>query len=245
MYALESALDELAVACGLDPVELRIRNEPEIDPETGQRFSSRNLVACLREGAERFGWSGRDPRPGAAGRAAGLSAAASPPRPIRPAGAVRRPAIARHRGGYTVEIAAADIGTGARTALDSDRRRRARGPARSGEVADRRYRAARGDDRRRFDGNRVVGFGGGQGVPGVASALIAARRRGAGRGLADTAEEIDGRSRRWPGTPSARSSSRRRVNIDTGEVRVRRALGVFAAGRIINPRRRARSSSVG
>ncbi|MBF6618929.1 MAG: xanthine dehydrogenase family protein molybdopterin-binding subunit, partial [Patulibacter sp.] len=62
-FALETAMDELAVACGLDPIELRVRNEPEVDPETGVRFSSRGLVACLREGAERFGWADRDPRP--------------------------------------------------------------------------------------------------------------------------------------------------------------------------------------
>ena len=55
IYALESALDELAIACELDPIELRIRNEPEVDPESGNRFSTRNLVACFREGAERFG----------------------------------------------------------------------------------------------------------------------------------------------------------------------------------------------
>src|SRR5437763_1569435 len=64
MYALESAMDELATACGLDTIELRIRNEPVVDPETGHPFSSRNLVACLREGAERFGWQSRDPAPG-------------------------------------------------------------------------------------------------------------------------------------------------------------------------------------
>ena len=46
--------------CGLDPIELRIRNEPDVDPEKGIPFSSRNLVACLREGAERFGWAERD-----------------------------------------------------------------------------------------------------------------------------------------------------------------------------------------
>ena len=65
MFALESAIDELAIACELDPIELRIRNEPELDPEKGIPFSSRNLVACLREGAERFGWArarGRAPR---------------------------------------------------------------------------------------------------------------------------------------------------------------------------------------
>src|SRR6266567_4273584 len=63
MFALESAMDELAVACGLDPIELRVRNEPAVDPETGRPFSSRGLVACLREGAERFGWAKRDLQP--------------------------------------------------------------------------------------------------------------------------------------------------------------------------------------
>lgn len=48
MYALESALDELALACGVDPIELRIRNEPDLDPESGNRFSSCNLIACAR-----------------------------------------------------------------------------------------------------------------------------------------------------------------------------------------------------
>jgi hypothetical protein len=50
MYALESAVDELAYAADLDPVELRIRNEPQAEPDSGLPFSSRNLVACLREG---------------------------------------------------------------------------------------------------------------------------------------------------------------------------------------------------
>src|SRR5258708_19637855 len=63
MFALESAMDEMAIACGLDPIELRMRNEPEIDPDSGHPFSSRGLVACLREGAQRFGWQQRDPRP--------------------------------------------------------------------------------------------------------------------------------------------------------------------------------------
>jgi xanthine dehydrogenase YagR molybdenum-binding subunit len=56
MFALESAIDELACALQIDPIELRVRNEPSVDPETGRPFSSRNLVACLREGAGRFGW---------------------------------------------------------------------------------------------------------------------------------------------------------------------------------------------
>jgi xanthine dehydrogenase YagR molybdenum-binding subunit len=63
MFALESAMDEMAFACGLDPIEFRIRNEPDADPESGLPFSSRHLVACLREGARRFGWEARDPAP--------------------------------------------------------------------------------------------------------------------------------------------------------------------------------------
>ena len=63
MYALEAAMDEMAIKCGLDPIEFRIRNEPELDAETGLPYSSRNLVACLREGAKRFGWEDRDPTP--------------------------------------------------------------------------------------------------------------------------------------------------------------------------------------
>lgn len=64
MLSLECAMDELAEKLGLDPIELRVRNEPERDPETGRPFSSRQLVQCMREGAQRFGWDRRDPKPG-------------------------------------------------------------------------------------------------------------------------------------------------------------------------------------
>ena len=58
-FALESAVDELAVQMGIDPIDLRIRNEPENEPTTGTPFSSRHIVAAYRSGAERFGWSRR------------------------------------------------------------------------------------------------------------------------------------------------------------------------------------------
>ncbi len=90
-FAIESALDELAERCGVDPIELRLRNEPEAGPVSGLPFSSRNLAACFREGARRFGWAERDPRPGIRreGRwllgtgtaAASFGAGAGPPRP--------------------------------------------------------------------------------------------------------------------------------------------------------------------
>lgn len=59
----EAALDELAEQLGLDPLELRLRNEPERDPGSGRPFASRDLERCLREGAERFGWADRPRRP--------------------------------------------------------------------------------------------------------------------------------------------------------------------------------------
>lgn len=62
-FALECALDELAHEMKLDPIELRRRIEPETDPVSGNAFSSRHIVEAYRRGAERFGWSARDPSP--------------------------------------------------------------------------------------------------------------------------------------------------------------------------------------
>jgi xanthine dehydrogenase YagR molybdenum-binding subunit len=63
-FALESAVDELAHAMGLDPIELRARIEPDKDPTTGRPFSSRHIAEAYRRGAERFGWERRSPTPG-------------------------------------------------------------------------------------------------------------------------------------------------------------------------------------
>jgi xanthine dehydrogenase YagR molybdenum-binding subunit len=62
-FALECAIDELAEQLGIDPIELRIRNEPDKDPISGLPFSSRNIVAAYRAGAEQFGWNRRNPTP--------------------------------------------------------------------------------------------------------------------------------------------------------------------------------------
>ncbi|NBH01845.1 xanthine dehydrogenase family protein molybdopterin-binding subunit [Amycolatopsis sp. SID8362] len=64
MFAFESAVDELAYATGQDPVALRLANDTMTDPVSGRPFSTRFLADCLRRGAERFGWAGRDPEPG-------------------------------------------------------------------------------------------------------------------------------------------------------------------------------------
>ncbi|MGK5553157.1 xanthine dehydrogenase family protein molybdopterin-binding subunit [Actinomadura kijaniata] len=62
-FALESAMDELAATLGMDPVELRLRNHADVHPNTGMPWTSRALAECYRVGAERFGWSARDPEP--------------------------------------------------------------------------------------------------------------------------------------------------------------------------------------
>jgi xanthine dehydrogenase YagR molybdenum-binding subunit len=92
-YALESAMDELARALDLDPIELRIRNEPEIDPDSGHRFSTRNLVGCLREGAERFGWRQPSRREGRTLIGTGVAASTYPARrqPSQTSARVRAP----------------------------------------------------------------------------------------------------------------------------------------------------------
>ena len=64
MFALESAMDELAIAANLDPVELRLRNHTDEDQNSGKMLTSKELKACYLQGAERFGWSGRNPVPG-------------------------------------------------------------------------------------------------------------------------------------------------------------------------------------
>lgn len=62
-FAFESAVDELAHTLGLDPLAFRLAHDATRDPVTGRAFSSRHLTECLRQGAERFGWARRDPRP--------------------------------------------------------------------------------------------------------------------------------------------------------------------------------------
>ena len=117
-FALESAIDELAHQAGIDPIELRIRNEPDKDPTSDLPFSSRNLVQAWRAGAERFGWSRRDPRPGMRREGewlVGMGAAAGTyPYYRMPGGAAR---ITLHDGGQArVETAAHEMGMGTATA---------------------------------------------------------------------------------------------------------------------------------
>jgi xanthine dehydrogenase YagR molybdenum-binding subunit len=63
VFGLECALDELACELGMDPIELRLRNDAEVHPQTGRPWSSKALRACYEQGAERFGWTRRTPEP--------------------------------------------------------------------------------------------------------------------------------------------------------------------------------------
>ena len=63
MFALESAMDELAYALDIDPLTLRLRNHADVDPQSGKPWSSKSLKQCYQQGAERFGWEQRHPKP--------------------------------------------------------------------------------------------------------------------------------------------------------------------------------------
>jgi xanthine dehydrogenase YagR molybdenum-binding subunit len=63
-FALESAMDELAYALKIDPIELRLRNYADVNPESNLPWSSKSLKECYQIGAEKFGWSKRNPEPG-------------------------------------------------------------------------------------------------------------------------------------------------------------------------------------
>ncbi|MFE7927881.1 xanthine dehydrogenase family protein molybdopterin-binding subunit [Streptomyces sp. NPDC057456] len=247
MYALESAMDELAEALGMDPVEVRVRNEPDAEPDSGKPFSSRHLVECLREGARRFGWSDRDPRPRT--RSAGPLllgtgvAAATYPVQVYPSKAAVR---ALPDGSFLVEVNAADIGTGARTVL-------AQVAADALGVPLERVRIRVGNS----DLPAAPLAGGSSGTASwgwavheacVRLAAQLAERQGPlpEQGLevrADTEGAADAES---PFARHAFGAHFAEVSVDTvtGEVRVRRLLGVYAAGRILNPRT-ARSQFVG
>lgn len=116
MFALESAMDELAGRLGIDPIELRRINEARTDPVSGRRFSSRRLADCFAAGSRRFGWKRRDPRPGSMREGDwlvgyGCATAAYPANIAATAARVTLFPDGRAR----VQLAAHDIGTGAYT----------------------------------------------------------------------------------------------------------------------------------
>lgn len=236
-FAVESALDELAEKCGIDPIALRVRNEPDVGPVSGLPFSSRNILACYREGARRFGWADRDPRPGIRreGRwllGTGMAASAFPTLSAPSTAAV----TAEADGTFTVRITAADIGTGARTALTQI-------AADALEVEQGRVRVRIADS----DFGPAMIAGGSMGTRSWGWAITVAsgelrEQLALGGGIppegitarSNTAEAVRALTKKERNAFGAQFAEVA-VDVASGEVRVRRMLGVFAAGRIINP----------
>ncbi|MCX4976716.1 xanthine dehydrogenase family protein molybdopterin-binding subunit [Streptomyces sp. NBC_00620] len=236
-FAVESALDELAEKSGIDPIALRVRNEPVVGPVSGMPFSSRNVLACYREGARRFGWADRDPRPGIRreGRwllGTGMAASAFPTLSAPSTAAVTADAD----GTFTVRITAADIGTGARTALTQI-------AADALEVEPERVRVRIADS----DFGPAMIAGGSMGTRSWAWAInVAASELRAQLALggsippegitarSDTSEAVRALTKKERNAFGAQFAEVA-VDVTSGEVRVRRLLGIFAAGRIVNP----------
>jgi xanthine dehydrogenase YagR molybdenum-binding subunit len=271
LMALEIAMDEIAEKLEIDPVQFRVLNDTQVDPERPDRpFSSRPFIACLQTGAERFGWSRRDARPASVrdgrwhvgmGMAGAIRGA-----PINKAGARVR---LDRRGIVTVETDMTDIGTGSYTIV-------AQTAAEIMGVSLDKVVAKLGDSR--FP--ETPGSGGQQGAASVTAGVYAAcmklREAAAQRlglnatGIVFSDGEIRSQDRSVPLGQAAEAGDlvvedlmeygdlKQRfaqqtfgahfaeVGVDayTGEIRVRRLLAVCAAGRILNPKL-ARSQVIG
>ena len=247
LQAFESAMDELAVALDMDPIELRILNEPEVHPEEGIPFSDRRLVECMREGARRFGWERRPALPATLrdGRwLVGYGMAAA----IR--GQFQAPTRVRVRMGAdgiaVVQSDMTDIGTGTYTivtqvAADA-----------LGLPLD-RVRVELG----RSDYPAGGGSGGSWGATNTCTAVhracVALREKLKTAGNPPEGVEAEGKIPGMWKEPNYKNYSIHTygahfaevgVDVDTAEIRLRRMLGVFAAGRILNAKT-ARSQLIG
>lgn len=284
LLALESAMDELAFALQLDPIEFRIRNEPTVDPEQGVPFSNRRVAECLREGARRFDWGRRQARPASVRDGQWLVG-------FGVAGAIRvhaqMPAKARVRiapdGTCVVLSDMTDIGTGTYTILaqvaadalgvsidrvivelgrsDLPTSMGSGGSwgASSSSVAvnnacaalrEKLKATAVSDERSPMHGlEKVVTFSNGRiAMDNVSESIAELVARNHPDGLDAEGESISmtddpnyaGYSIHTFGAHFAEVG----VDADTGEVRLRRMLGVFAPGRVLNAKT-ARSQMIG
>lgn len=261
MMALEIAMDEMAEKLGMDPVEFRIANDTQVDPEHPERpFSYRDFIGCLKLGAERFGWKDR---PSVASRREGDVLIG-----FGMAGAFRNnlvmPSGARVRlgadGVVTVETDMTDIGTGSYTII-------AQTAAEMLGVEIDKVAVQLGDSRFPISSGSGGQFGGNSSTSGVYAACVKLRDavatklgfnskdavfengqvRSGNRSTALSQAALDGDvvgedSMEWGELTKTHQQStfgahfaEVGVNIYTGETRVRRMLAVCAAGRILNP----------
>jgi xanthine dehydrogenase YagR molybdenum-binding subunit len=271
MMALEIAIDEMAQKLDLDPIEFRIRNDTQVDPEHPERrFSQRQLNECLRLGADRFGWSKRNPLPGKTrdGRwLVGIGvAAAFRNNLLAPSGARVR---LDNRGVVTVETDMTDIGTGSYTII-------AQTAAEMMGVPLKDVTVRLGDSAFPVSCGSGGQFGANNSTSGVYAACVKLREAVASKLGFNSADAMfaDGfvragnRSVRLAETAGEGGLSAEdkieygdldqkyqqstfgahfvevAVDAATGEIRLRRMLAVCAAGRILNPKS-ARSQVIG
>jgi xanthine dehydrogenase YagR molybdenum-binding subunit len=254
VFALESAMDELAVALNIDPVELRLRNEPQQDEFQKLPFSSRSTRECYRAAAERFGWGRRNPEPRSMRDGRWLigwgMATATYPMNYAPASATAR---LLPDGTAEVTSAASDMGPGTWTSMTQV-------AAETVGLPIERVKFMLGDTRL----PRAPVHGGSMTMASVGSAVQAACRRARedalARGGANDLEEamrrlgqpVEASADVRPGDESERFSMHAfgavfvevAVDPDLGETRVRRIVGAYGAGRIVNPKT-TRSQCIG
>ena len=269
-FAVECAMDELAETLGIDPVELRRINEPEADPVSGKPFSTRRLLDCYDEGARRFGWDARKATPGATREGEwlvghGMAAALRGNFTVKAEARVRLEADGR----AAVETDMTDIGTGTYTILAQTA-----GEMLGLPVGDVDVRIGDTDLPPSAGSGGSFGAGSACSAVVLACEEIIgelARRMNAapdelsledgcvtagGRSVA-LADLIRGQAivatgKTAPGKESQRTSQASHgahfvevaVNAISGEVRVRRMLGVFDVGRVLNAAT-ARSQLIG
>jgi xanthine dehydrogenase YagR molybdenum-binding subunit len=271
MMALEVAMDEMAEKLGLDPVAFRILNDTQVDPESPDKpFSKRQLVQCMRLGAERFGWQRRNARPATRREGewlVGIGMAAA----IRGAPAVKSAARVRldREGHLTVETDMTDIGTGSYTIIaqtaaemmgvgldrvtvllgDSAYPEGAGSGGQFGAASSTAGVYAACVRLRELVAERLkmtaadIEFAGGRVRAGGISRLLADAAAG-GELVAEDAMEYGDLSKRFAQQSFGAHFAEVGVHAATGEIRVRRMLAVCAAGRIINPTA-ARSQIIG
>jgi xanthine dehydrogenase YagR molybdenum-binding subunit len=247
LLAVESAIDELATALNMDPVEFRILNEPARHPETGQAFSDRRLVECMREGARRFSWTKRPARPGTLrdGRwlvGFGMAAAVRMQFQLPSKATVRMGPDGR----VVVRSDITDIGTGTYTIV-------AQVAAETLGVPLEHVKVEIGHS----DYPPGAGSGGSFGATNTCTAVYNAcmelqKKLGSGDVPLQGIEAEGAIGAMWD-DPNYRDYSiyaygahfaEVGVDADTAEVRLRRMLGVFSAGRIFNAKT-ARSQLIG